>query len=254
MKKRFYTLTLGMLATSMMLFMTGCGESTTSTQSSTNDGSSTSTETSISDGNSIDQPMKSEWYARIIVEIPSENMKDQGNVLGQLKDSTNDYDSHDLFEMYPFGTRYLTIVFPHQEWEDSSGNYTSDFHAMDTDINDEWTFLVKTSAINSNVTLRWEGLYVLATDETKEELVKDEFLEKMWVEDTLTGKQIPVIVNGELQNYTFNMNGQNTREFRWGIGEYVKSDTSNKVISTKAAKIVEEPMEAIDLMPGKPTI
>lgn len=234
MKKRFYTFTLGMLATSIMFSMTGCGNGSTDVQSK------------------VMQPMQSEWYTRVIAEIPSENMKDEGNVLGQLKDSTNGYDSHDLFEMAPFGGRYLTIVFPHQEWENKAGDYTSDYHSMDTDINDEWTFKVKTSAVNSNVTLRWEGLHVLATEGTKESLVKDEFFEKMWVEDTFTGEQIPVVVNGELQNYTFNMNGQNTREFRWGIGEYVQSGTSNKIISTKVAKIVEEPMEAMDLMPGKP--
>ncbi len=239
MKKRFYTFTLGMLATSIIFSMTGCGNGSTDVQS-----------------NVIQpiQPMQSEWYARVIAEIPSENMKDEGNVLGQLKDSSNDYDSHDLFEMAPFGGRYLTIVFPHPEWEDRSGTYTSDYHSMNTNTNDEWVFQVRTNAINSDVTLRWEGLYILAKDGSKEQLVKDEFFSKMWVEDTLTGEQIPVIINGELQNYTFNMNGQNIRKFRWGIGEYVESDTSNKVVSTKAAKVVEKSMEAMDLIPGKPTI
>ena len=236
MKKIFYKFTLGMLTSLVILFVSGCGNSTTSTESS------------------VEQPIQSEWYARLIAEIPSENMKDQGNVLGQLKDSSNTHDSHDLIEMAPFGNRFLTIVFPHSEWEERPGNYTSDFHSIDTDVNDEWVFQVRTSAVNSDVTIRWEGLYVLASEGTEEQLVKDEFFAKMWVEDTLTAEQIPVIINGELQNYTFNMNGQNTREFRWGIGEYVKSDTSNKVISMKAAKIVEEPMEVIDLIPGKPTI
>ncbi len=236
MKKIFYRLTLGMLTSLMILFVSGCGNSTTNTESS------------------VEQPIQSEWYARLIAEIPSENMKDQGNVLGQLKDSSNTHDSHDLIEMAPFGSKYLTIVFPHNEWGERSGAYTSDYHSMHTDTNDEWVFQVRTSAINNDVTLRWEGLYVLGSEGTKEQLVKDEFLAKMWVEDTLTGEQIPVIVNGALQNYTFNMNGKNTREFRWGIGEYVKSNTSNKLVSTKAAKMVEEPMEAIDLMPGRPTI
>ncbi len=236
MKKRFYTFILGMLAASMILFMEGCDEST------------------IRSEGSIDQPMQSEWYARVIAEIPTENMKDQGNILGQLQDSTNAYDAHDLFEMKPFGNKYLTIVFPHPEWEERSGVYTSDYHSMDTDTNDEWVFQVRTSAINSDVTLRWEGLYVIASEGTKEQLLKDEFLAKMWVEDTLTGTQIPVIINDELQTYTFNMSGQNTREFRWGIGEYATRYTTNKVVSTKAAKMVEEPMEAMDIMPGKPML
>ena len=194
-------------------------------------------------------PVEQEWYMRLIAEVPSQQMRDRGNVLGQLYDSSAGKDSHDLIELAPFGEIYLTIVFPHPEWGDDAGDYSSDYHNPDAYNADEWIFHVKTSATNSDVTLRWEGLNVVSTSfggkkpKKKEELVIDSFLDRMWVEDTATGERIPVVVDGELQTYTFNMNGSSVREFRWGIGEYTKHEPP-AVLETK------KPVEPVT--PGKP--
>ncbi len=42
-----------------------------------------------------------EWYLRLSITVPSEGLLDKGNVLGQLFDSFDDQDSHDLIELDP---------------------------------------------------------------------------------------------------------------------------------------------------------
>ncbi|WP_415407101.1 hypothetical protein ACLHDG_00840 [Sulfurovum sp. CS9] len=202
--------------------------------------------------------VEQEWYMRLIAEVPSEQMRDRGNVLGQLYDSSAGKDSHDLIELAPFGEIYLTIVFPHPEWGDDAGDYSSDYHHPDAYNEDEWIFQVKTSATNSDVTLRWEGLNVVSTSwggkkpKKKEELVIDSFLERMWVEDTATGEKMPVVVDGKLQTYTFNMNGSNVREFRWGIGTYTKHVPSAVIETKKPVELIESVKPGKLGKPGKP--
>jgi len=179
---------------------------------------------------------KQEWYLRLIAEEPLQRLKDKGNVLGHLNDSNNSKDSHDLLELAPFGSRYLTIVFPHPEWGENAGNYTSDYHHPDAYNADEWLFEVRTSAVNSDITLRWEGLYVLSNEwkqkkpKKREQLVVDSMVERMWLEDVDTGERINAVVDNTLQTYTFNMNGKSVKSFRWGLGEY-KTVNKNKALA-----------------------
>ena len=72
-----------------------------------------------------------EWYVRLIAQTPADNLLDRNNVLGQLFDSVDGYDSHDLKELPPFASPYLTIVFPHvDDWVGHEDNYSSDYHAV----------------------------------------------------------------------------------------------------------------------------
>ena len=193
--------------------------------------------------------VEQEWYLRLIAEVSSQNMKDRGNVLGHLNDSVSGYDSHDLPEMAPFGDNYLTIVFPHPEWGEKAGDYTSDYHNPDAHNADEWTFEVRSSATNSEVKLYWEGLNVLSTSydgnklKKKEERVIDTLLQRMWLEDTATGERIDAVVDNKLQSYTFSMNGSNVRAFRWGIGEYTKAKKVKKVKKPKEDKTKVKPLQ-----------
>jgi hypothetical protein len=97
-----------------------------------------------------------DWYIRLIAEAG--DMRDAGNVLGQLSDSSNGYDKHDLKEMKPFDqNRYLTIVFPHDKWGNFSGDYGSDFHAPTVRRQGEWNFRVMASNGVREVDLSFEG-------------------------------------------------------------------------------------------------
>ena len=63
-----------------------------------------------------------------------------GATVCQLPDSALGYDRHDLPEVAPFGN-YMTVVFPHPEWGDRSGDYTSDFHGtQNSPWKDSWTY------------------------------------------------------------------------------------------------------------------
>ena len=98
-----------------------------------------------------------EWYVRLIIEEPGLNMRDRNNVLGQLEDAAVGYDRHDLPELKPSYSPYLTIVFPHADWGIKAGDYASDFrptHKGKPAAN--WRFEVR-GDVARTVLLRWEG-------------------------------------------------------------------------------------------------
>ena len=138
------------------------------------------------------------WFVRLIAEAG--NLRDAGNVLGQLPDSVNGYDLHDLKELAPFASPYLTIVFPHPDWDEQAGDYTSDFHALQRRPNDQWSFEVMASDPDQEVTLRWEGAAAL--------------LERTLLIDQETGATVPVQPDG---SYTFTINGT-SQAFWWLAG------------------------------------
>ena len=138
------------------------------------------------------------WHMRLSVE--SGELLDDGNVLGQLPDSSDGYDSHDLKELPPFGEPFLTIVFPHDDWGDYSGDYATDFHALSKNPQGTWYFHVQTSEVGKQATLRWDGPRMI--------------LRKARLWDEQTGKQIRLSANG---SYTFTMH-DTVHAFRLELG------------------------------------
>jgi len=152
-----------------------------------------------------------EWYVRLIVQSPASNLRDSNNVLGQLFDSVDGYDSHDLKELNPFAAPYLTIVFPHDDWVYHEGNYNSDYHAVKWQETDQWMFQVKSDDPWLDVNLYWENALVLNGDISGAEL-----MEKMYLEDVDSGALIKIIENGvPVTSYSFNMDGKTVRTFIW---------------------------------------
>jgi hypothetical protein len=151
------------------------------------------------------------WYVRLIAQTPSDNLLDRNNVLGQLSDSVDGYDSHDLKELESVFSPYLTIVFPHDDWVGHEDNYASDYHAVKWQEPDQWVFQVKSDDIWRDVYLSWENVLVLNGDISGEELQ-----DKMYLEDVDTGALIKIIENGvPVVGYPFNMDGKTVRTFRW---------------------------------------
>ena len=95
------------------------------------------------------------WFVRLTVE--SGIYKDSGNVLGQLPDSEDGLDKHDLEELAPFGDKLLTIIFPHDEWGSDAWGFTSDYHAVSRQPGGEWLFAVYASEDVTQASLRLEG-------------------------------------------------------------------------------------------------
>jgi hypothetical protein len=139
-----------------------------------------------------------EWYVRLTVESPEEELVDRGNVLGQLGDSQIGFDEHDLPELSPFSAPYLSIVFPHPDWGEQAGEYTSNFHPLTKGHDhDTWAFDVRSDDPRRAISLRWSGpVNILA----RSRLI-----------DKATGTEIKPVKDGV---YTFVMNG-NRRSFSW---------------------------------------
>ena len=110
-------------------------------------------------------------------------------MLGQLKDSKPGPDIHDLPELPPSFTPYLTVVFP--------GDYASDFHPV-KDGADSWSFVVRTDNPARQVKLSWE--------------VSGKAPATMSIKDLKTGK----VIQHKAGSYTFVM-GATERAFKWRV-------------------------------------
>ncbi len=145
-----------------------------------------------------------EWYVRLIVTSDQEQLADRGNVLGQLNASQNGHDPHDLKELDPFSTPYLTLVFPQPGWDERAGHYSTNFHHPSDAESDRWAFMVKSDDPDREILLTWEG---------------DHAMDRMWLLDKVTGEVIRMAENGARHIYTFNMNGSMERSFEWMLSD-----------------------------------
>ena len=137
------------------------------------------------------------WGIRLIVA--ANGLEDRANVLGQLAHSVDGYDAHDLLELAPLDP-HLTVVFPHPEWGDRAGDYTSDYHLLRSGSGpDAWSFEVRSSDPAATVTLSWQG--------------PEAQLLRSVLTDVETGEQVAVAPDG---SYTFAMTGL-SRSFQWSI-------------------------------------
>jgi len=106
---------------------------------------------------------ESEWMIRLTAT--SDDLSDPGNVFGQLAGSTAGLDTHDLPELAPFSTRYLTVVFPHPKWHTDAWAYTTDFHGIPSHLTpgtdkgrtQRWEFEIRSGNVGNKVSLSWQG-------------------------------------------------------------------------------------------------
>ena len=144
-----------------------------------------------------------DWYVRLSVEAPEMQLVDAGNAFGQLFDSKQNFDSHDLQERPPFGSPYLTLVFPHDDWGKRAGDYASDFHKVKRQ--DKWEFEIKTDEPGRQINLCWEG--------------DDEIVSRSWLIDLETGEQFDLSEQQQASRcLAFAMEGTSKR-YRWRYRE-----------------------------------
>ena len=144
----------------------------------------------------------------VSLEAESADLKDPGNVLGQLADALDGKDYHDLVEMAPFGGRYLSIVFPHPDWGAFAGDYASDFRAPHPTGAGEWLFDVIAAGLNAPVTLSWTSQGIA--------------LDRAALIDEATGERIAAAPGG---TFTFTM-ADGRRSFRW-VNELCAGDVAS---------------------------
>lgn len=120
------------------------------------------------------------WFVRLIVE--SGDSIDPGNVIGQLETAYDGQDKHDLKELTPFGSPWLSITFPHEDWEGSSWGFTSDYRAMSAKPQGSWRFVVRASADITDAMLTWQG--------------PEEIIRKAKLVNEQTGKKVNIKADG----------------------------------------------------------
>jgi hypothetical protein len=138
------------------------------------------------------------WYARIIIE--SGKYRDKGNVFGQRSDAKIGQDHRDLEELAPFDETYLTVVFPHEDWEPEPWAYTTDFRSTSKNPQGEWVFAVMSSIDIEDISMRLEG--------------PENILRKGKLRDLETGK----LVKFRDGVYTFEAN-PGVRYFSFSVGK-----------------------------------
>lgn len=134
------------------------------------------------------------WFVRLIAS--SEGKQDRGNVLGQLSDSSNGLDRHDLATLAPFNNSYLDILFTNPLLGDADWGFASDYRALTSKPTGAWPFVVRASADVGEVTLSWEGEKTL--------------FKKAWLLDEQSGKVYAVDPGG---SYTFIMDASGESYF-----------------------------------------
>ncbi len=163
------------------------------------------------------------WYVRIIVEDSSRGLRTEASQLGELNVS-DAVTEHTLKSLAPFGSNFVDVVFIDPLGVDK-GEYKTNFHVYQDGVEDRWEFTIKTDDSNADMTLSWRGLYILTPyiDAEDRQRYKEyrsltnPLLKQMKLIDSLTLVEVPVINDGKVYTYTFNMDGKETRTFEWVV-------------------------------------
>jgi hypothetical protein len=95
-----------------------------------------------------------EWLLQITASAG--NYLDKDNYLGSLQDAEAAHDRNDLSEA-PFFADFVSLYFPHEDWQDYPGLYTADFRPV-SENGHAWDFRIKTTLDNTNMTLSLANL------------------------------------------------------------------------------------------------
>ncbi|PHS41851.1 MAG: hypothetical protein COB07_02085 [Sulfurovum sp.] len=185
------------------------------------------------------------WYIRLVAEAPSRALKTNSAQFGILEKS-DAAAKHTLISSGRFSGPYLDVVFIDPDGR-TADVYKSDYHTYQEGTEERWMFTVGTDDSTSEVSLTWNGMYLLTPyidsenrEQYKESLsLNNPLITYMKLVDVETGKEIAVSVDGQAQTYIFNMNGQNERVFEWVVQTEVVSIplTKSSALTSKAKSI-----------------
>ena len=203
------------------------------------------------------EPKPSNWYIRLVAEDSARGLKSVTSQLGELEED-DAVVKHTLKALTPFESSYLDIIFRDPDGV-ASGDYTVNFHSYEEGIEDRWSFTVRTDDNTADILLTWRGLYVLTPYEDEEDRQRyneyrsatNQLVKHMKLIDKSNGNEIAAIVNGQVQTYSFNMEGETERTFEWVVQadevlipiETNKFSVSNtKTVQKEGSKIEEVKM------------
>ena len=93
-----------------------------------------------------------DWRIQIIAE--SGENKDIHNYFGVSSKANTEYDAMDVYELTPLNSEFISLYFPHPEWNKNAGNFTQDIRQkIESDI--QWDFSVAVKSSDNFVMLKW---------------------------------------------------------------------------------------------------
>ena len=92
---------------------------------------------------------------KLIIKASAGEASDTANHLGVREDASVEWDRYDHVEPPPIG-EYISVSFPHNDWEQYPYDYTVDFRPPESTIS--WDFDVKTNISGEMVTVNIEGI------------------------------------------------------------------------------------------------
>ncbi|MFC1561009.1 SUMF1/EgtB/PvdO family nonheme iron enzyme [Candidatus Latescibacterota bacterium] len=90
----------------------------------------------------------------LTIEASAGEAKDTANHFGVREDASTEWDQYDHAEPPPVG-EYVSVAFPHNEWEQYPYDYTVDFRPPESTIS--WYFNVKTNILQETVVVQFSG-------------------------------------------------------------------------------------------------
>jgi len=201
----------------MALFLIGCNSGGTQTDSSV-----------------VDPSLGKAWYMKTVAKATADDgfeyVQNKAGIFGEIAESQEGKDRHDISG---YGTGILQVVFPKTEWDESNGDYVSDYRALSTEETKRvWTFQVKNqrdiNLADAPLQLLLYGPYDVVSTEENGRVTYEESLSK----DTDKKTSITLIDIDNQVEYSFeelktlqlNMDGLHTRTFRWVIGTVTQED------------------------------
>ncbi len=221
----------------LVLMLAGCGSS----------GSASSSSDENLKKETFVEVKPSNWYIRVVAEDASRAMKTESSQLGVLEVS-DAVQKHTLSALSPFGGSYLDVVFIDPDGM-NNGEYKTNFHVYEEDMEDRWQFTVKSDDANADIIVTWRGLYVLTPyiDDQNRERYKEyrsmtnPLIRNMKLVDKSNGTEIAAVVDNKVQAYSFNMEGKTERTFEWIVEtEEVSIPAQTSKLSTLRAKAIQK--------------
>jgi hypothetical protein len=172
---------------------------------------------------------EAQWYVsnRVAVRDPVTGDTYKGDnpaIFGRLDDASDGYDRHDVRPYQPTSNAAAAVVFLRSDLGDQSGEFLSDYRQSKRQSN-SWLMTVNSKFSNADVVLRWDDVVAVTVEEVngrrdfrQARVPGSRTMQRLQLIDLQTLEVIPATTDGQLNHYAFNMNGQNTRQFRWVLG------------------------------------
>ncbi|MFC1564987.1 cadherin-like domain-containing protein, partial [candidate division KSB1 bacterium] len=93
-----------------------------------------------------------DWRIQLTAE--SGDNKDTHNYLGTGKDAETGSDGMDIYELVPLESEFISVFFPHEDWEINPANYTQDIRPIREGAV-SWDISVMAKSSDNSVTLKW---------------------------------------------------------------------------------------------------